>query len=121
MHRSHKPVLVAVRFLIVEREVLDKRIHAFFSRAAHSACTAVMSSFNRLGATWAGGNYDLITGVLRNEFGVKGMVLTDSAVAAFSRARSTTTSRQTSTPNPAAASTLHTIESLKEITDYYDR
>ncbi len=41
------------------------------------ACTAVMSSFNRLGATWAGGNYNLITDVLRNEFGFKGMVLTD--------------------------------------------
>ncbi len=41
------------------------------------ACTAVMSSFNRIGATWAGGNYKLITKVLREEFGFKGFVLTD--------------------------------------------
>ncbi len=41
------------------------------------ACTAVMSSFNRIGATWAGGNYKLITKVLREEFGFKGFVLSD--------------------------------------------
>lgn len=41
------------------------------------ACTAVMSAFDRLGATWAGGHYELITGVLREEFGFDGMVLTD--------------------------------------------
>ena len=41
------------------------------------ACTAVMSSFNRIGATWAGGNYKLLTQVLREEFGFNGFVLTD--------------------------------------------
>lgn len=39
--------------------------------------TAIMSSFNRLGTTWTGGNYDLLTEVLRNEWGFKGMVITD--------------------------------------------
>ena len=39
-----------------------------------------MSSFNRIGATWAGGHYNLITGVLRNEWGFKGFVLTDYEV-----------------------------------------
>ena len=41
------------------------------------AVMAVMSSFNRIGCTWAGGNYNLITGVLRNEWGFKGTVITD--------------------------------------------
>lgn len=41
------------------------------------ATTAIMSSFNRIGATWAGGSYDLITRVLREEFGFRGFVLTD--------------------------------------------
>ena len=36
-----------------------------------------MSSYNRIGSTWTGGNYNLITGVLRNEWGFEGMVLTD--------------------------------------------
>ena len=38
---------------------------------------AIMSSFNRIGATWAGGDYRLLTQVLRNEWGFDGMVLTD--------------------------------------------
>ena len=39
----------------------------------------VMTSYNRLGATWAGGHKDLIQGVLRDEWGFNGMVLTDYA------------------------------------------
>ncbi len=38
---------------------------------------AMMSSFNRIGKVWAGGNYELLTGVLRDEWGFKGMVITD--------------------------------------------
>ena len=41
------------------------------------AVMAVMSSFNRIGCTWAGGNYNLITGVLRNEWGFDGTIITD--------------------------------------------
>ncbi len=44
------------------------------------ATTAVMTSFNRIGATWAGGHYQLITGVLRGEWGFDGFVLTDYEV-----------------------------------------
>ena len=44
------------------------------------AATAVMTSFNRIGATWAGGHYNLITEVLRNEWGFNGFVLTDYEV-----------------------------------------
>ena len=36
-----------------------------------------MSSFNRIGTVWAGGNYDLLTTVLRDEWGFEGMVITD--------------------------------------------
>lgn len=38
---------------------------------------AIMSSFNRIGRVWAGGNYELLTGVLREEWGFKGTVITD--------------------------------------------
>ena len=44
------------------------------------AATAVMTSFNRIGGTWAGGHYDLITDVLRGEWGFRGFVLTDYEV-----------------------------------------
>lgn len=37
----------------------------------------MMSSFNRIGTTWAGGSYELLTEVLRNEWGFNGAVITD--------------------------------------------
>lgn len=40
--------------------------------------TAVMSSYNNLGATWAGASAALLTEVLRNEWGFLGTVLTDN-------------------------------------------
>lgn len=42
-----------------------------------NACLGVMSSFNRVGPVWAGGNYNLITMLLRQEWGFEGAVLTD--------------------------------------------
>ena len=41
------------------------------------AVMGVMSSFNRIGCTWAGGDYHLLTSVLRNEWGFDGTVITD--------------------------------------------
>ena len=43
----------------------------------------VMSSFNRLGKTWAGGSYPLLTTVLREEWGFEGTVITDYALARY--------------------------------------
>ncbi len=43
------------------------------------ACQAVMTGFNRVGATWVGGSYNLITGILRQEWAFNGFVLTDNA------------------------------------------
>ena len=39
---------------------------------------AVMTSFNRLGYTWTGGHYNLISGVLRSEWGFNGFIITDA-------------------------------------------
>lgn len=41
------------------------------------AAMALMTSYNRIGATWAGGNYNLLTNVLRGEWGFSGIILTD--------------------------------------------
>lgn len=41
------------------------------------ACSAMMSSFNRIGGTWAGGSYALMSEVLRNEWGFRGLVISD--------------------------------------------
>lgn len=42
-----------------------------------AACTAIMSSFNRLGTTWAGGSEALMSQVLRGEWGFQGAALSD--------------------------------------------
>ena len=47
------------------------------SQKEMNACTAVMSSFNRIGTTWSGGNKALMTDVLRNEWGFRGFAISD--------------------------------------------
>ena len=42
-----------------------------------AGATAVMSSYNRIGATWAGGSYALMQTVLRDEWGFEGLAITD--------------------------------------------
>lgn len=43
------------------------------------ACQAVMTAFNRVGYTWTGASYPLLTGILRDEWAFNGFVLTDNA------------------------------------------
>ncbi len=38
-----------------------------------------MTGFNRVGHTWVGGSYALITGIVRNEWDFKGLIITDNA------------------------------------------
>ena len=79
-----------------EMTILDNTVETFYNEpirdangnitgyvaktAQVPAATAVMTSFNRIGTTWAGGHYELITGVLRGEWGFNGFVLTDYEV-----------------------------------------
>ncbi len=39
----------------------------------------MMTSFNRIGFDWAGADYELLTGVARNEWGFQGIYITDAA------------------------------------------
>ena len=39
--------------------------------------TGIMSSFNRIGTRWAGGDYRLLTTILRDEWGFDGVVISD--------------------------------------------
>ena len=41
------------------------------------ATTAIMSAYNCIGTQWAGGNYGMMTQVLRNEWGFDGAVISD--------------------------------------------
>ncbi|MDR1393427.1 MAG: glycoside hydrolase family 3 C-terminal domain-containing protein [Bifidobacteriaceae bacterium] len=44
---------------------------------AQIGATAIMSSFNRIGAVWAGGSAALMTNVLRHEWGFEGFAVSD--------------------------------------------
>lgn len=49
-----------------------------FKMAVHKAdCVAMMSAYNRVGAVYAGRSQAMIEGVVRGEWGFKGMIITD--------------------------------------------
>ncbi len=50
-----------------------------FEYPVKAGAYGVMSAFNRMGNTWAGASYELLTGVLREERGFEGLVITDWA------------------------------------------
>lgn len=60
-----------------EQAIREIYLKAFEIPVKEGGTTAIMSSFNRIGTVWTGGNYDLLTTVLRNEWGFEGMVITD--------------------------------------------
>lgn len=60
-----------------EQAAREIYLQAFEYPIEQANALCVMTSFNRLGTTWAGGDYNLLTNILRNEFGMKGIVLTD--------------------------------------------
>lgn len=45
-----------------------------------------MSSFNRIGTTWTGGDYRLLTNVLREEWGFNGTVICDFNLSVYMNA-----------------------------------
>ena len=60
-----KNATASIRFISDEEgTVSEKKI---------PATTALMSSFNRIGGTWAGGSVALMQNVLRDEWGFKGV------------------------------------------------
>ena len=48
-----------------------------FEYSVKAGATGMMSAFNRMGNRWAGISYELLTEVLRNEWGFNGLVITD--------------------------------------------
>ena len=53
-----------------------------FEGAIRGGAMNVMSSFNRVGVVWAGAHYGLMTGILRDEWGMQGAAVTDMAMNA---------------------------------------
>lgn len=62
---------------ITEQNLRENYLKPFEIAVKKGGANAIMSSFNRLGGTWTGGNYALLTTILRKEWDFKGVVITD--------------------------------------------
>ena len=62
-----------------EQSIREIYLKPFELAVTEGGANGVMTSYNRIGDTWAGGHYGLLTEVLRNEWGMRGNVLTDYA------------------------------------------
>ena len=60
-----------------EQAIREIYLKPFEYAVKEGGTIAVMSSFNRIGTTWTGGDYRLCTEILRNEWGFRGTVITD--------------------------------------------
>ena len=60
-----------------EQAMREIYLRPFEESIKNGQASALMSSFNRVGAIWTGGSQALCQGVLRNEWGFKGMTITD--------------------------------------------
>ena len=62
---------------LTEQALREIYLRPFEESIKNGKASALMSSFNRVGAIWTGGSQALMQGVLRNEWGFKGMTITD--------------------------------------------
>jgi len=62
-----------------EQSIREIYLKPFEYAIIEGGANGVMTAYNRIGDTWAGGHYGLLTEVLRNEWGMCGNVLTDYA------------------------------------------
>lgn len=62
---------------LTEQALRELYLRSFEEAIKNGDSCAVMTSFNRVGGIWAGGNEALLQGVLRNEWGFHGQIITD--------------------------------------------
>lgn len=60
-----------------EQTIREIYLKPFEYAVKEGGTIGMMSSFNRIGTTWAGGSYELLTEILRDEWGFRGAVITD--------------------------------------------
>ena len=65
-----------------EQAIREIYLEGFEGSIVEGDGMGVMSSFNRVGVVWAGAHYGLMTGILRDEWGMTGAAITDCSVMA---------------------------------------
>ncbi len=68
---------------LTEQSLREIYLRPFEIAVKEGGALAVMSSFNRIGTRWTGGDWRLLTQILRNEWGFCGMVITDFNTESF--------------------------------------
>ena len=66
-----------------EQAIRELYLRPFEIAVKTANAKGVMSSFNRIGTVWTGGDYRLLTEVLRNEWGFEGAVICDFNVTSY--------------------------------------
>lgn len=66
---------------LTEQSLREIYLKPFEIAVKEGQAKALMSSFNRIGTRWTGGDYRLMTEILRNEWGFKGCAISDYATA----------------------------------------
>ena len=82
-HRSINGVSV----WLSEQALRETYLRAFEIIVKEGGTRAMMSSFNRIGGVWAGGDYRLLTNILREEWGFRGTVISDFTSGSYMNAR----------------------------------
>ncbi len=62
---------------VTEQSMREIYLRPFEIAAKEGEMRGLMTSFNRIGTRWTGGDYRLVTEILRNEWGFKGAVICD--------------------------------------------
>jgi beta-glucosidase len=63
--------------IAVKGGVGDTNSHAYFGEQKDAKPVSIMTSFNRIGERWTGGDYRLNTSILREEWGFRGFLICD--------------------------------------------
>jgi beta-glucosidase len=72
-HRSSNGVLTWA----TEQSMRELYLKPFEIAVKQAGVRGIMSSFNRVGTIWAGGDYNLLTKLLKEEWGFNGMIISD--------------------------------------------
>lgn len=66
-----------------EQAAREIYLKAFQAPVEDANANGVMVAYTRFGATWSGGHYGLLTGILRDEWGCEGKIITDNALDVY--------------------------------------